>query len=181
MIIAVIVFCEIAFWVVILGGLVARYLLRRRRTGAILLALAPVVDLILLIATAVDLMRGASASLPHVLAALYIGFSIAYGHRMVAWADVRFAHRFAQGPAPVKLHGAAYTRACWHDVLRTGLAMGIAGGLLWLLTLIAADTADVTVLTDSYRILALILGIEVLWAISYTVWPRKAPAATAAS
>lgn len=59
--------------------------------------------------------------------------------------------------------------------------MGIAGGLLWLLTLIAADTADVTVLTDSFRILAVILGIDVLWAISYTVWPRKAPAATAAS
>lgn len=85
MLIAIVV-CEVAFWVAVLGGLTARYVLRRPRLGAAMLVAAPVVDLVLLTLVAVDLLRGGTASWHHGLAAIYIGASVAYGHRMIAWA-----------------------------------------------------------------------------------------------
>lgn len=176
MIIAIIIGCEIGFWVFIALGLTARYLLRRRRLGLVLLAMTPIVDLILLAATGWDLANGGTASFAHSLAAIYLGFSIAYGHRMIAWADVRFAHRFAGGPAPVKLTGVAYTKACWADVIRTLLATGVAAGVLALLIWIAGDSSRTEALTDTFRILGIILVLELIWAASYTLWPKKDPA-----
>ena len=176
MILGVLVACEIGFWVLIALGLTALYVLRRPRLGAVLLILTPVVDLVLLAAAALDLRGGGEASFAHALAAIYLGFSVAYGHRMVRWADVRFAHRFAGGPAPAKLYGARYAAACWADVLRTALALGIAAGILWLLMLIAADGTDVTALEGVFPILGVVFAIELIWAISYTVAPKRAPA-----
>lgn len=173
MVLAIIVSCEIGFWVLILLGLVARYIFRKRHLGAILLILTPVVDLILLAAVAYDLHRGGTAEFAHTLAAIYLGFSIAYGHRMIAWADVRFAHRFSGGPAPIKLTGAAYTRACWADVARTALALGIASAVLWLLISISGDAERSRALVDTFRILGIIMAIELVWALSYTFWPKK--------
>lgn len=173
MIIGIIVACEIGFWVMLIAGLVARYLLRKPGLSAVLLILTPLVDVVLLVATALDLRAGGTATLAHSLAAIYIGFSIAYGHRIIAWADVRFAHRFAGGPAPERLIGADYAKACWRDVPRSALAVGIAAAVLWLLTRVAAPSADVEALTGMYRILAIILGIDVIWAASYTIWPRQ--------
>src|SRR5262245_25741814 len=100
MVIAFIVAAEIAFWLLLLAGLALRYLLRRPRTGLALLAATPLVDVALLVATTVDLGRGGEAGLRHVLAAVYIGVSIAWGRQIVGWADARFAHRFADGPPP---------------------------------------------------------------------------------
>ena len=91
---------EIAFWAFVLGGLVARYLLRRPRLGVALLLMTPVVDLVLVAATVIDLRAGATADFFHGLAAIYVGVSIAFGHRMIRWTDERFAHRFAGGPPP---------------------------------------------------------------------------------
>ncbi|MEV0135358.1 hypothetical protein AB0H83_43770 [Dactylosporangium sp. NPDC050688] len=102
MVIGFIIGCEIAFWVVLAAGLLLRYPLRRPRAGAVVLAAVPVVDLVLLVACAVDLAGGATAGARHALAALYLGFSLAFGPSMVRWADVRFAHRFAGGPKPQK-------------------------------------------------------------------------------
>lgn len=48
----------------------------------------------------IDLRGGATAGFAHGLAAAYIGFSLAFGHSLIRWADVRFAHRFADGPPP---------------------------------------------------------------------------------
>lgn len=47
--------------------------------GLFFLALTPVVDLVLLIATAVDLYNGATAGTVHGIAAIYLGVSIAFG------------------------------------------------------------------------------------------------------
>ncbi|GAA3254894.1 hypothetical protein ACFO1B_47695 [Dactylosporangium siamense] len=102
MVIGFIIGCEIAFWVVLAAGLLLRYPLRRPRAGAVVLAAVPLVDLVLLVACALDLRAGATAGTRHALAALYLGFSLAFGHSMVRWADVRFAHRFAGGPKPQK-------------------------------------------------------------------------------
>ena len=52
-----IIFCEVAFWVVILLGLVTRYILKQKTLGLLFLALTPVIDLIILITTSIDLMN----------------------------------------------------------------------------------------------------------------------------
>lgn len=173
MIITVIVVCEIAFWVAIISGLALRYLARMPRAGLLVLALVPLIDLVLLIATAVNLRSGESATVAHSLAAFYLGFSIAYGHRMIRWADIRFAHRYADGPRPEKPHGAAYARLCWADVGRTALAVAIASGITWLLVAWIADPGRTAALETTYRWSGLVLAIEIAWAVSYTLWPRK--------
>lgn len=173
MILALIVACEIGFWVAILAGLATRYLARRPRLGAAMLIAAPVIDAVLLALVTIDLMRGGTASWHHGLAAIYIGISIAYGHRMIAWADRYFAYRFDGAPRPARLTGEAYTRLCWGDVGRTGLAMGIAAGILFGLTLLVGDPERTAELETNYRWLAIIFGVDLLWAISYTIWPAK--------
>lgn len=175
MIVSFIVACEIAFWVAIALGLVARYPLRRPRLGLVILACVPLIDLALLVATAVHLRSGATAGIEHGVAAIYIGFSLAYGHRLIGWADVRFAHRFAGGPAPQTLYGRAYARHCWGDVVRTSVAAVIAcaltAGLIWWID----DPARTDALSENYRWLAFIWALDLLWAISTLLWPRRAP------
>lgn len=174
MILALIIACEIGFWVAVVSGLAARYLLGAKRLGAALLVCAPLIDVALLAAVAIHLSNGATASWHHGLAALYIGFSVTYGHRMIAWTDARFAHRFAGGPAPTKVTGWHYTKRCWGDVMRTLGAIAIAAGILALITWWISDPARTQSLTQWYRVLGLILVIEFIWALSYTIWPRKA-------
>jgi hypothetical protein len=173
MILSVIIACEIGFWIAIGSGLIARYLLKLPRLGVVLLALAPVIDLVLLIATAAHLRTGVDASWEHGLAALYIGFSIAYGHRLIRWADIRFAHRFAGGPAPVKPTGPDYTKACWRDVGRTTLAAAISAVVLLALIWWVGDANRTASLQSWFGTLGIVLAIELLWAVSYTLWPRK--------
>ncbi|MCI9889059.1 hypothetical protein JT358_11405 [Micrococcales bacterium 31B] len=180
MLIAVILACEVMFWVFLVAGLVARYLMRKQRLGGILLALAPTVDLVLITVTALDLRSGANASFAHILSALYIGVSVAYGHDMVRWLDQRFARKYAGGPAPLELFGADYARLCWRRVVKTTLAMGIATAILLALSWIAVNPAQVEVLQSKFGILALVVGIEVFVAVGYTIWPRRAKVAAAA-
>ncbi len=97
-----IVACEIGFWVVLLLGLACRYLLRRERLSRALLLGLPLIDVLLLAFTAIDLRRGATANFAHGLAAAYVGFTLAFGAMGVKWADAHFAHRFAGGPVPSK-------------------------------------------------------------------------------
>ncbi|MGC9670425.1 hypothetical protein ACNTMW_28260 [Planosporangium sp. 12N6] len=133
MVLTVIVVCEIAFWVVLLAGLAARYPLRRPRLGAVLLAGVPLVDLVLLVATVLDLHGGVKATEAHGLAAVYLGFSVAFGSSMVRWADVRFAHRFAGGPPPRKVpkRGPERVRYEWREFGKGLVAWTVACALLW--------------------------------------------------
>ncbi|MDI6629411.1 hypothetical protein [Rhodococcus cercidiphylli] len=94
--------CEIGFWVLVIGGLCLRYLARMRRASTITLALLPVLDLVLIGAVALDLHRGGDVEFAHRLAGIYLGWTVVFSHSTVAWLDVRFAHQFAGGPAPVK-------------------------------------------------------------------------------
>lgn len=176
LVLAVILACEIGFWVLIVAGLLARYVLRWPRIGVVLLAMTPVVDLVLLAATVIDLRAGATAGIFHGLAALYLGFSVAYGHKVIGWADARFAHRLADGPAPVRRHGVEYTKECWRDVARTAAAVVIAAGLLGLLTVLVGDPGRTGALTGLYPVLGLVLLIDLIWAVSYTLWPKRRPA-----
>jgi len=172
--IAVIVACEAGFWVAVLGGLVLRYVVGLRRTGAVLLALGPVLDVVLLAVTALDLARGGTADWMHGLAALYVGVSLAHGRRMVAWADARFAHRRTGRPLPERRTGWAYTRACWADVLRTGLGVVVAAGVIGAFVLAFGTGERTAALVAWLPVLAVVLGVELLWAVSSTVWPKRA-------
>ncbi len=82
MLLVLIVAAELAFWLMLVAGLVTRYGLGRPRLGLALLIATPFVDLALLAATTIDLRRGGEAALPHALAAVYIGVSVAWGHRI---------------------------------------------------------------------------------------------------
>lgn len=175
MIVAVIVACEIAFWVAIGAGLTARYPLKRPHLGLVILASVPLIDLVLLIATVVSLRAGATAGVEHGLAAIYIGFSLAYGHRMIAWADVRFAYCFAGGPPPVKLYGAAYTRHCWGGVLRTAIAALIASGLTAALIAMVGDPVRTQSLAANFGWLGIVFVVDLVWAVSTVIWPREEP------
>jgi hypothetical protein len=175
MLLAVIVAAEIAFWVVLLAGLTARYLVGRRRLGAILLVLAPLVDLVLLAATTIDLARGATAEFAHGLAAAYIGFSVAFGHSVIRWADERFAHRFAGGPPPRRppRHGRARARYEWREFAKALLAWAIATGLLGAAIAIVGDADRTQELQGWIVRLTIVLAIWSLWPISHTLWPAK--------
>jgi hypothetical protein len=178
--IAVIAGCEIGFWVVLAAGLVARYALRRRRTGAALLLCVPLVDVVLLAATAADLRDGATAGFAHGLSAAYLGYSIAFGHSMVRWADERFAHRFAGGPPPrgKPAHGAARARYEWREFGKAALATAIACGILLAMIAWVGD-ADRTEALDGWLTrLGVVLAIWSLWPITYTLWPSKPKRAT---
>ncbi|APF34602.1 hypothetical protein [Microbacterium paludicola] len=177
MILAAIIACEVGFWVAIVAGLVARYALNRPRLGAMLLLAAPLIDLLLLLLVAADLIGGGTASWHHGLAALYIGISVAYGHRMIAWADAKVATHF-RGAAPrPALYGAAYAVACWKDVPRTLLAAAIAASILGGLIVVVGDADRTSELLGFFPILGVIVGIDLLWAISYSPWPKRAPVA----
>ncbi len=140
---------EIGFWVAIVAGLVARYLLKLKRTSVLLLLLTPVIDLVVLVATVIDLRNGATANFVHGLAAVYLGFSVVFGHSMIKWADARFAHRFAGGPPPPpKPTGRAKLRAEWRDWFKCVLACGLAAGVLLLLIFMVGDTEQVAPLWD---------------------------------
>jgi len=97
-----IIACEIAFWLFLAAGLCCRYLLNWNRVSAFLLYSIPIIDLILLAATIVDLRSGSVATFVHGLAAAYLGFTIAFGRVTIDWADGAFARRFAGGTAAIK-------------------------------------------------------------------------------
>jgi hypothetical protein len=132
---------EIGLWVLLGLGLALRYVLRMRRASTVTLALIPLLDLALVVAVAVDLHRGTEAGVTHGLAGIYLGFSVAFGPALVRWADVRFAHRFAGGPAPVKppKHGPERMAALWREWFRVVNAAVIASVVLVGLVLLIAD------------------------------------------
>lgn len=170
-----IVAAEIGFWALLLAGLTARYVLGLRRLGLVLLAMTPLVDVILLIATFVDLRGGAAATAWHALAAIYLGVSIAFGHRMIRWADERFAHRFAGGPAPTRppRTGAAHARHERQGWYRHLLAFGIGATLLAGGILLVGDASRTEALSSRIQWWAVILVVDFMWSFSYTLWPRR--------
>lgn len=132
---------EIGFWVLIAAGLLARYVLRMRRTSTVLLAATPVVDLGVLIAAMIDLSAGGQANGVHGLAAVYLGFSVAFGPRMIRWADARFAYRFAGGPPPTgsPKYGRDKVRHEWREWGRCVLGCSVASAVLLILVLVTGS------------------------------------------
>jgi hypothetical protein len=130
---------EIAFWVFLVAGLAARYLLRARRLSSALLLCVPLVDLVLVAASVADVATGSPPGFVHGLAALYLGFTVAFGHSIVRWADVRFAHRFAGGPPPERRPkgGPVRTRHEWREFAKMAVAWVITIAVTAVLALVA--------------------------------------------
>ncbi|MEV4315966.1 hypothetical protein [Actinocrispum sp. NPDC049592] len=174
----VIAACEIGFWVILGAGLAARYLLRWKRVSTVLLVCVPLIDVVLLIATVFDLRDGAVANNTHGLAAIYLGFSVAFGHSMMRWADQRFAHRFANGPAPWRppKDGRERMRYEWREWGKCVLAVGIACAVMLGLMFLASTPERTTILWQGYMPkLGLVVGIWLIWPVSRS-FSSKEPA-----
>ncbi|UGQ58851.1 hypothetical protein LSF60_04850 [Rhodococcus pyridinivorans] len=164
-----IVGCEIAFWVVLAVGLVCRYLLRLRRTGTVLLALIPLIDVVLLAAVAVDLHNGAEVGWVHRAAGIYLGASVAFGPSVVRWADRRFAYHLAGGPKPERAPQEgpeAFRKECV-DFGRWLLAAGISAAAVLGLGSTVANGEQASAL---YGIFPTLATITVIWLITGPVW-----------
>jgi hypothetical protein len=161
-------------------GLGARYLLKWRRTSVVLLLCEPVLELVLFAVTAYDLRNGAEPGWEHGLAALYIGYTVAYGHYTIRWLDGHAAHRLAGGPPPPKppRYGrarAAHEGRLW---LRTLLGATVACALLQGAVWYVGDEGDVSSLHAFQWAAIRALGIHGAVALAYLIWPKQAPAGT---
>lgn len=177
MLVAFIVCFEIAFWILLGIALVTRYLLHLRSASTVLLCCLPLVDLALLVVTAVDLHRGTTATAPHGLAAVYIGFSIAFGHTMTRWADQRFAHGFAGGPPPWKPPKRGWGRAGyeWREFGKGLLGAAVSCVLLLAATAYVGDTDRTEALTAWFPKLGLVM---LIWFVAFPVWDTVRAATT---
>lgn len=176
MILALILACEVAFWVFVIAGLAARYLFKKKTLSAVLLWSTPVVDLILIAATILDLKRGATAGFAHGLSAVYIGVTIGFGHRMIRWADRQFAYRFAGGEKPARgpRYGKAHAREERAGWIRHLLAWLIGSAMLEFMVLMVGDEARTEQLSLMILRWLLVLGIDFAISFSYTIWPKTA-------
>lgn len=165
---AAILGCEIGFWLVLLLALAMRYIAGQRALSRALLLSLPVIDLALLVFTALDLRRGAEASFAHGLAAAYIGFTLAFGSTMVRWADRHLAHRFAAAAAPPKTpsRGWALVRYDLELWARCVVACVITVALVELLRRLAGEAGTVALL-GWYRYT---FGCVVLWFLFGPLW-----------
>lgn len=165
---------EIGFWVLLVAGLAIRYLLRRRTASTVVLLCVPLVDVVILGAAMIDLGRGSAADSTHGLAATYLGFSVAFGHSLVRWADQRFAHRFAGGPRPEKppKYGAARVRYEWREWAKCAVAWAISCGLLLAMTLFVDPSRGADILWGWMSKLTTVLGI---WFALGPLWNTLSP------
>lgn len=170
-----IVISEVAFWILILLGLVARYLFKRKKLGLLLLALTPIIDGILLVTTSMDMYRGATATTFHALAAVYIAVSLLFGKRLILWADERFRYYVTkQGEAPVKRYGIDYAKHYLNGWLRHIVAYGIGVGLLIGLTILVDDPSRTEALSGVIKVWSIVVVIDLLITVTYFIWPKQA-------
>jgi hypothetical protein len=169
-----IVACEIAFWVVICLGLVVRYVLRKKMLSLVLLSLTPLIDLYLLIVSGIDMYYGATATIAHAVAGIYIGVSIAFGKSMILWADERFRYYvMKKGEKPMKRYGREYAVHYMKGLFRHGIAFAIGAGILYFTHWIVGDVSRTEVLIRTASIWMLVLGIDVLISVSNFIWKKE--------
>lgn len=164
-----IVGCEVAFWLLLVLALAARYLLRRERLSRALLLSLPMVDLLLLAFTAFDLEAGTPATFAHGLATAYVGFTVAFGSVAVRWADQHFAHRFAAGPPPVKAPSLGWA------AVRYELGLWFRSIVAWIIAVVLmmvliAYLDNETITRPLEQWFSIALGSVFLWFIFGPLW-----------
>ncbi|MEV5940840.1 hypothetical protein [Streptomyces sp. NPDC051994] len=176
MIVTLVIACEVGFWVLLAVGLALRYLAKMRRTSVAVLLCEPLLEVVLLVVSALDLKNGAQPDWKHGLAAVYIGFSAGMGPYLVSRADAWVAYRFAGGPRPAKAPagGSARTAYEWRTAGRFTVAALLSIGLLQAAIWYVGGDGG----TDSLRMwqqrMLWVIGINVIIALSYTLFPKKA-------
>lgn len=177
MIVTLIVLCEVGFWVLLAAGLALRYVARKPRLGAAVLLCEPLLEVVLLVVTAIDLKNGAEPDWKHGLAAVYIGFTVGLGHSTIKWVDARVAHRFAGGPAPVRppKYGMARAAHEWRTAARWTVAAVTAMALLQLAIWYVGGDGDIGSLRMWQQKMLWVIGINVIIAGSYTLFPKQEP------
>ncbi|WP_069170668.1 hypothetical protein [Streptomyces griseus] len=177
MIVTLIILCEVGFWVLLAAGLLLRYAARRPGLGAAVLLCEPVLEVVLLVVTAVDLRNGAAPDWKHGLAAVYIGFTVGLGPSTIRWVDARVAHRFAGGPAPVKppRYGMARAAHEWRTAARWVLAALTAAALLQAAIWYVGGDGETGSLRVWQQRMLWLIGVNLLIAVSYTLFPKREP------
>ncbi|MBY0594993.1 hypothetical protein [Bacillus bingmayongensis] len=165
---------EVGFWLFIILGLVSRYLFNQKKLGMFLLALVPVIDLILLSVTAVDLYNGGTATQAHALAAVYLGVSLVFGKSMMHWADKKFLYHIKkEGAKPERKIGYEYACHSLKGSCKHLLAYAIGVGILFGLMYLANDPEQVAPFYSTLIIWTVVLISDFIFTISYFIWPRK--------
>ena len=168
-----IIAAEIGFWIVIILGLTFRYVFNYRKIGTFFLFLTPVIDLFLLIVTAMDLLKGGNATYAHAIAAIYLGVSVAFGKSMIRWADERFLYYIIkEGTKPEKKTGFAFARNSLKGSFQHLFAYIIGAGFLSVLIYLVNDPDRSFIFFETLKVWALVLGIDFIISISYFIWPR---------
>ncbi|MGW0872479.1 hypothetical protein ACWD3Z_18570 [Streptomyces sp. NPDC002740] len=177
MIVALIIACEVAFWVLLAAGLAFRYVFRMPRLGLALLLCEPLLEVVLFAVTAIDLRGGAEPDWRHGLAAVYIGFTVGLGHSTVRWVDARVAHRFAGGPPPARppKYGRARAVHEWKVAGRWVLAALVAVALLQAAAWYVGGEGETGSLRAWQLRMLWVIGINLVIAGSYTLFPKAAP------
>ena len=169
-----IILAEIAFWVVISAGLISRYIWKRQRLSIVLLALTPVIDLALLMLTAIDLRNGQAASVVHGIAAIYIGVSVAYGKTMIEWADEKFHQWILKQPKEKNpLFGKAkgiHELKLW---IRHIVAYGIGSALLYGMIQYIGESGDTGVFWQMIKYWGIIVLIDGAISVSHILFPKE--------
>ena len=168
-----IIAAEIGFWVVIILGLTLRYIGNYKKLGAFFLLLTPVIDLFLLIVTAMDLVNGGNPTGAHAVAAIYLGMSVAFGKSMIRWADERFLYYIKkEGTKTERKTGFAYARHSLKGSFQHVFAYIIGAGFLFFLIYLVNDPERSSVFFETLKVWSLVLGLDFLISISYFIWPR---------
>ncbi|MFH9760040.1 hypothetical protein ACH4MJ_08765 [Streptomyces anulatus] len=177
MIALLVVACEVAFWVLLAAGLALRYVARKPRLGAAVLLCEPLLEVVLLVVTAIDLKNGAEPDWKHGLAAVHIGFTVGLGHHTVKKVDAWVAHRWFDGPAPAKPPKYGMARAVheWRTAARWILAAAVAAGLLQAAIWYVGSGGEISSLRNWQQKMGLVIVINLIIAGGYTVWPKEAP------
>lgn len=170
----VIVAVEISFWIFIIAGLITRYIFNRKKAGIFLLAMTPIVDLVLLVVTSIDVYRGAEITLAHSIAPIYLAVSLVYGKFMVQWADERFLYYVKrEGPKPIRRIGMDFAKHSMKGSLQHVLAYIIGGALLLFMIFYIGDSSKTEILWGTLKLWGVVVLIDNAISITYFIWPRK--------
>jgi len=172
--VGLIIFCEVAFWIFVVGGLFSRYILRKQRLSIVLLAMSPAVDFILLIATSYDLYRGGIAGYPHALAAVYIGISVGFGKNMIRWADEKFQRMVLKKSIEKKsLYGLAFAKEYAKGWFRHILAFAVGGGIIGGILLWIGDLSRTKAMIHVLGVWTIVFIIDSIITLSYFLIPKR--------
>jgi hypothetical protein len=176
MLIWLIIFCELGFWVFLFGGLFVRYIIKLPKFGSSLLLCVPLLDVILLAATAYDLRSGTTAEFAHGLAAAYLGFTLVFGHSVMKWADHYFAYKYNGRDKPNEKYGWTYTKYEWGQWFKGILACCIASAILYLAIIFVNNDTKTEALVDWMYILpSLMFFWFVFGPFWYTIFQKIKP------